>query len=113
MKPEWTAEHPGKNGQITTMNCATIHYSRHAFERMFERAIAPEAVGRIIAQGEIVADYPDDRPYPSMLILGFDQTRPIHVVVARDAVTNECHVVTVYLPDPALWDETFKRRGKP
>jgi len=95
------------------MNCSTIHYSRHSLERMFYRAIAPEVVGRIVSQGEIIADYPDDRPYPSSLILGFDQTRPIHVVAACNAVTDECYVVTVYLPDPALWDETFKRRRKP
>ena len=95
------------------MNCATIYYSRHAFERMFERAIAPEAVGQILARGEIIADYPDDRPFPSALMLGFDRTRAIHVVVARDGASAECHVVTVYLPDAALWDATFKRRIKP
>lgn len=86
------------------MNCATIRYSRHAFARMFERAIAPDVIR------EIIADYPDDRPYPSALILGFDQVRPIHVVAARNATTGDCHVVTVYVPDPLLWDAAFKRR---
>lgn len=80
---------------------------------MIERAITPEAVERIIASGELVADYPDDRPYPSCLILGFDQGRPIHVVLARDAVTGVCLVVTVYPPDPTLWDPTFMRRRRP
>lgn len=92
------------------MNCATIHYSRHAFERMFERAIAPDLIREIVATGEIIASYADDRPYPSALILGFDQARPVHVVAARNATTGECHVVTVYVPDPALWDETFRQR---
>ena len=92
------------------MNCTAMHYSRHAFERMFERAIAPDVVLRIIVKGETIANYPDDRPYPSALILGFEQARPIHVVVARNATTSECHVVTVYVPDPALWDATFKKR---
>ncbi|MEI6413174.1 MAG: DUF4258 domain-containing protein [Pseudomonadota bacterium] len=94
------------------MNCNTIHYSRHAFERMFERAVTPETIEQIITQGETIASYPDDRPYPSELMLGFDQTRAVHVVVARDAETGQCHVVTVYVPDPVLWDETFKRRKK-
>jgi hypothetical protein len=92
------------------MNCATIHYSRHAFERMFERAITPDVIWNIVAKGEIIANYPDDQPYPSALILGFEETRPIHVVAARNATTGECHVVTVYVPDPALWDATFKQR---
>lgn len=94
------------------MNCATLHYSRHAFERMFERAITPDVIREVVAIGEIIANYPEDRPYPSALILGFDQTRPIHVVAARNATTGECYVVTVYAPDPALWDETFRQRRK-
>lgn len=92
------------------MNCDSIRYSRHAFERMFERAIAPRLVNQIIGEGEVIADYPDDQPYPSALILGFDNGRPIHVVVARDSITNQCHVVTVYVPDPVLWDSAFKQR---
>ena len=95
------------------MNCATIHYSRHAFERMFERAITTEVIRKVVTKGEIIANYPDDRPFPSALILGFDQARPIHVVAARNATTGECHVVTVYVPDPALWDATFKQRRAP
>ena len=95
------------------MNCAAIQHSRHAFERMFERAIAPDAIRKIVAQGEIIASYPDDRPYPSELILGFDQARPIHVVVARNAETGECIIVTVYVPDPALGDAAFKQRRAP
>jgi hypothetical protein len=93
-----------------SMNCAAIYYSRHAFERMFERTIAPNVIRDVVAKGEIIATYPEDQPYPSALILGFDQARPIHVVVARNAATSECIVVTVYVPDPALWDETFKQR---
>jgi hypothetical protein len=92
------------------MNCEIIHYSRHAFERMFERAITPEVIREVVAKGEIIANYPDDRPFPSALILGFDQARPIHVVAARNPATNECHVVTVYVPDPTLWDAAFKQR---
>jgi len=92
------------------MNCENIHYSRHAFERMFERAIPPEVIREVVAKGEIIASYPDDRPFPSALILGFDQARPIHVVAARNLVTGECHVVTVYVPDPTLWDAAFKQR---
>jgi len=95
------------------MNCATILYSRHAFERMFERAVTPDVIRGILAQGEIITNYSDDRPYPSALILGFDRNRPIHVVVARNANTDECIIVIVYVPEPALWDETFKQRRTP
>ncbi|MBK6637208.1 MAG: DUF4258 domain-containing protein [Rhodocyclaceae bacterium] len=93
--------------------CSAIAYSRHALERMFERAIAPQTVARLLAEGEIIAEYPDDRPHPSVLILGFDGQRPIHIVVAQEASTACCVVVTVYPPDATLWDEAFKiRRAK-
>ena len=36
------------------MDCKTLHYSRHAFERMFQRGINPEAVARIIAVAEVI-----------------------------------------------------------
>jgi len=92
------------------MDCSAVRFTRHAFERMFERSVAPEAIVRIIREGEIIASYPDDRPFPSVLILGFQRREPLHLVVARDAASGTCFVVTVYRPDPALWSEHFKTR---
>ena len=53
------------------MDCNNLHFSRHAFERMFQREINPDAVAQLVSSGEVIADYPDDRPFPSTLILGF------------------------------------------
>lgn len=92
------------------MNCKTLHFSRHAFERMFQREINPDTVAQIVADGEIIADYPDDLPFPSTLLLGYYGNQPIHAVVAHESATGNCHVVTIYWPDPAIWDESFKRR---
>ena len=86
------------------MDCKTLHFSRHAFERMFQRGINPDKVA------QIVADYPDDQPLPSALLLGFYGRQPVHAVVARELATGSCHLVTIYLPDTAIWDESFKRR---
>lgn len=58
----------------------------------------------------MIASYPDDRPFPSALILGYEQNEPIHLVVARDPASGICFVITVYRPDPALWDEDFRTR---
>lgn len=91
------------------MECKTLHFSRHAFERMFQRGIEPSAVARIVAEAEIVVEYPDDKPHPSTLLLGLYGQQAIHTVVARSA-EGECHLVTIYYPDPAIWDETYKRR---
>jgi len=92
------------------MKCRTLRYSRHAFERMFQRDIPPDALGQVIANGDVIVAYPDDTPYPSALLLGSHAGEPIHVVVAQDEATGDCQVVTAYRPDPALWDETFRTR---
>lgn len=92
------------------MDCNTIRYSRHAFERMFQRAVTPDTVTTIVANGEIIASYPDDNPHPSALLLGFDADRPVHIVVARNNDSGECTVVTVYRPDPQIWNDDFKSR---
>ena len=92
------------------MDCKHLHFSRHAFERMFQRAIDPDAVAQLVSGGEVIADYPDDRPFPSALILGFHAGQPVHAVVARDQQTGDCYLVTIYRPDPAIWDDAFKTR---
>ena len=92
------------------MDCATLRYSRHAFERMFQRGIHPNAVTQIIAKGEVIADYPEDQPYPSVLLLGSHTGQPVHAVIAQEPETGNCYLVTIYRPDPTIWDETFKQR---
>jgi len=44
--------------------------SNHARVRMFQRNISTEDIRLVIAQGEIIEDYPDDEPCPSALFLG-------------------------------------------
>ena len=93
--------------------CREVRYSRHAFERMFQRGIPPEAIETLIKSGEVIASYPDDRPYPSYLMLGRHGDSPLHAVVAVDSVNGICQVTAVYRPDPALWDATFRTRKEP
>jgi len=62
--------------------------------------------------GEIIIDYPNDKPFPSCLILGFASMRPLHLVIAINEEENKCVVITAYQPDPNLWDEEFKSKIK-
>lgn len=82
----------------------------HAVQRMFERGISVAEVRNVLEEGETIATYPDDKPYPSRLILGRSRQRPIHVVVADNAPDEEIVVVTVYQPDATLWTDSFRRR---
>jgi hypothetical protein len=65
--------------------CKENIFSGHAVQRMFDRGLKVSEVQFIIKSGEIIASYPDDRPLPSFLFLGWVRERPLHVVVAVDA----------------------------
>lgn len=84
----------------------------HAIQRMFERQLSEEDVRVGLASAEVIEEYPDDKPYPSKLVLGWLGARPIHVVVADNAAAQETIVITVYEPDPEQWEPDFKRRKK-
>jgi hypothetical protein len=75
---------------------------------MAERGIREEDVARVIVEGKEIEGYPDDKPYPSRLLLGWVEQKPIHVVTA--AGEHEIIVITVYEPDPSLWEPGFERR---
>jgi hypothetical protein len=77
---------------------------------MFERRIGMEDVRRVIEHGQRIEEYPDAMPYPSRLVLGWSGSRPLHVVAAEDTSAGETIIVTVYEPDPARWEDGFRRR---
>lgn len=77
---------------------------------MFEREIGVADIRRVLEAGEVIETYPDDKPYPSRLVLGWVGGRPLHVVAADNTEADEIVVITVYQPDPTLWDRTFRRR---
>lgn len=60
-----------------------IKYRLHAVERMFERNISTDEVRMLLNEGKVIHEYPGDKPYPSKLILGFINNRPLHLVTAE------------------------------
>ncbi|HYW76857.1 MAG TPA: DUF4258 domain-containing protein [Gammaproteobacteria bacterium] len=92
------------------MDCAEVVFSGHAIRRMFERALGRDAILETVHTGEVIAEYPDDTPYPSYLLLGFVSGEPVHVVAAREAATPRWFVVPAYRPDPAEWSDDFRSR---
>ncbi|MDH7490478.1 MAG: DUF4258 domain-containing protein [Anaerolineae bacterium] len=66
-----------------------------------------------VLQGEIIEDYPDDKPYPSCLIHGESfMGQPIHSVWAYNPETQWAVLITVYRPDPSRWINWRKRTKK-
>ena len=92
------------------MNCNNIKFSSHAIQRMFERVIKKQSLVEVIRSGKIIASYPDDEPYPSFLMLGFENDTPIHLAIAQNEKTGDCYVITVYFPKSDIWQAGFKKR---
>ena len=87
-----------------------VKFSGHAVRRMFERSIRRPEVIAVLGSGEVIEDYPNDRPFPSQLLLGFAEGRPLHVAAARDQATRTVHVITAYEPDQLLWSDDYRKR---
>jgi len=88
------------------MTTSAVRFSEHAIDRMLEWGLDVDDVEAALAEGETIEDYADG----SRLLLGRAGVRPIHVVVADEVPGGVCTVVTVYEPDPARWDPTFRQR---
>ena len=87
-----------------------IIFRTHAIKRMFQRRVDEKDVRSVLETGEIVEVYPDDTPYPSRLILGWLESRPLHVVAADNIADNETIVITIYEPEQDKWSPNFQRR---
>lgn len=92
------------------MELGRLLFRVHAIRRMAERDISVVDVRRVLEGGEVIETYPEDTPFPSRLVLGWIGSRPLHVVAAEDAEEGRTFIVTVYEPDKAQWDPTFRRR---
>lgn len=87
-----------------------IEWQRHTLGRMMERDISREIVKKVLLTGEILEDYPEDKPYPSALFFGMIADAPLHVVAALDSIGGTCFIITVYRPDLEHFESNYKTR---
>jgi len=87
-----------------------VIYQRHAVERMAQRGVSEEDVMHVLLTGESIQVYADDTPFPSELILGWRDGRPLHIIVATDSIQRRKIVITVYEPHPGQWEADFRRK---
>ncbi len=87
-----------------------IEWEKHALERMMEREILIGTVKKVLLTGEVIEDYPDDKPFPSALFLGWIKGEPFHVVSALDSMTGYCYIITAYKPDLEHFGSDYKTR---
>jgi hypothetical protein len=79
---------------------------------MLERKFSREMVMQVVLNGEVIEDYSADRPVPSALTLGWEQLRPVHVVVSIE-VDVQAAVITVYEPTLEVFESDYRTRRKP
>ena len=94
---------------IDLIESGKILISHHARVRMFERNISTDDLTTVIASGEIIEEYPEDEPCPSVLIMGLIDSVTYHTVIA--VCTDHIRVITVYIPGEDKWIEYRKRRN--
>jgi len=91
-----------------------ILYTGHARREMKLEPfgeIKEEEVSEAVSTCEVLTAYPEDKPYPSALMLGRTKNkRPLHLVYAYDSENQQAIIITVYQPDPRLWEDSKKRK---
>lgn len=87
-----------------------LYWTDHIAKRLIQRNIMPQEVKSALMNGEIIEEYPKDYPFPSFLVLGYnDVSSPLHVVCSIG--NNQLFIITAYRPDPLQWDSRFKHRS--
>ena len=90
-----------------------LRISDHADEEAESDRLSFDEVFFSVFQGEIIEDYPDDKPYPSCLIYGDNfRGEPVHSVWAFNKETKWAVLITVYRPDPDRWINWRTRRKR-
>lgn len=85
--------------------------SNHADEELENDGLSFYETKESVQHGEVIEDYPLDRPFPSCLIYGTTGTGTrIHSVWGYSEGKSTAILVTVYRPDPAKWEEDFRKR---
>jgi len=77
--------------------------------RLIQRGISTNDVECALLNGEIIEQYPTDKPFPSCLLLGNAcDNQCIHVVCGLG--DEELWLITAYHPNPDEWSADFKTK---
>ena len=89
-----------------------IRVTDHADEEAHDDRLSFKQIVASMSTGEIIEQYPDDKPYPSCLIFSrVSENEPIHSVWAYNQKTQSSVLITVYRPDPKIWIDGKTRRS--
>jgi hypothetical protein len=86
-----------------------VKYTEHFKLRRKERNIKHRDIKHTLLSGEIIGQYPDDTPLPSILVFGHtNDGEPLHVVVGVD--DDKIWIITAYYPTLDIWENDYKTK---
>ena len=85
-------------------------WRKHVLERLAERSIRQTDVIDVILNGECIEEYPNDKPFPSALYLGWIEDKPLHVVFSINVKENLIYIITTYIPDLEHFERDYRTR---
>jgi hypothetical protein len=96
---------------IESIKARLFRITDHADEEASNDGISlMEALDSILT-GEILEQYPHDKPYPSCLVLSeLENEQAVHTVWAFNQATQSSVLITIYRPDPRKWVNGRLRR---
>jgi len=98
---------------IEAISSGRIRISDHGDEEAQADSLTLDEILQSVEHGEIIEDYPTDRPYPSCLIYGGTTGgEPVHSVWAYNEASEWAVLVTVYRPDPERWTDWRRRKER-
>ena len=88
-----------------------VRITDHADEEAQNDRLILDEILHSVENGEIIEDYPEDKPFPSCLIYGNGSDgSPIHSVWAYNDGNGWAVLITVYRPDPTEWTDWKVRK---
>ena len=87
-----------------------IFWTYHVNMRLSGRFIPRDSILKAVGNIEIIESYPNDKYFPSYLVLGRLGDDAFHVLVAVDVAGDNIRIVTAYRPDSAEWLDDMKTR---
>ena len=97
----------------TAVKLKNFKVTLHALQEKEADDILLSEIKESFQNAEVIENYPEDKPFPSCLVLGFDfKNEPIHSVWAYDEISSMAVLITVYRPDSNKWVEYKKRKNQ-
>lgn len=98
---------------IAAIRADRIRITDHADEEALADRLSYDEIFLSVLQGEVIEDYPGDKPFPSCLVHGETFSgEPVHSVWAYNEANQWAVLITVYRPDPKRWINWRIRRSR-